>query len=255
MKYVIIEDEDPAALRLEKMIREIEPDSVMVEHLVSVKSAINFLKKNTHPDLIFLDIQLGDGISFDIFEVIKPDCPVIFTTAYDQFAIQAFKVNSIDYLLKPVKKEELAVAVRKFKSLNEKSKQTPVNYDKLLALIKGNQEQQKRLLIRFGDTIKAVEINDVAYFYTENKINYLCTFDSKNYPIDQNLDQIESITDHAIFFRINRQFIVNIKAISKMISYSKSRVKLLLIPITSIETIVSTERSPNFKIWLTGSEK
>ncbi len=255
MNYVIIEDEDPAALRLEKMIRDIEPDSVLVEHLVSVKSAINFLKKNAHPDLIFLDIRLGDGVSFDIFEVVKPDCPVIFTTAYDQFAIQAFKVNSIDYLLKPVKKEELAVALSKFKSITEKTNQMPVNYDKLLALIKGNQEQQKRLLIRFGDTIKAIEIIDVAYFYTENKINYLCTFDSKIYPVDQNLDQIESITDHAVFFRINRQFIVNIKAISKMISYSKSRVKLLLIPITSIETIVSTERSPNFKTWLTGSEK
>lgn len=255
MKYIIIEDEDPAAARLEKMIREIEPESVLIEHLVSVKSSISYLKKNQHPDLLFMDIQLADGNSFEIFDEIKPNCPVIFTTAYDQYAIQAFKINSIDYLLKPVKTEELKGALKKFKTLSGNSSALPVDYEKLVNLIRAKTDLQKRLLIRFGDTIKAVEINDVAYFYTENKINYLCTFDSKIYSIDQNLDQVESIVDRAIFFRINRQFIVNIKAISKMISYSKSRVKLLLMPLTSIETIVSTERSPNFKTWLTGSDQ
>ena len=253
MKYVIVEDEEPAALRLEKMIREVLPDAVMVNHLVSVKSAIDYLKSHPHPDLMFLDIQLGDGNSFEIFDSVTPDCPLIFTTSFDQFAIQAFKVNSIDYLLKPVKKNELAAALSKFQMRESPTVKDKVDYEKLLHMIKSNVEYQRRILIRFGDIIKAVEVNDVAYFYTESKVNFLCSFDGKNYPIDQNLDQIESMIDPKVFFRINRQFIVNIKAISKMVSYSKSRVKLILNPPTEIETIVSTERSPNFKFWLTGS--
>ena len=253
MDYIIIEDEDPAALRLEKLIQEVVPEAHKTEHLVSVHSAVKFLKNNPHPDIIFMDIQLADGISFEIFKSVTPDCPVIFTTAYDQYAVQAFKVNSIDYLLKPIKKEELKEAIARFNLRESRPVTESVDFGKLVALIKGKSDFQKRLLIRFGDTIKAIEISEVAYFYTENKINYLYTFDKKSYPIDQNLDQIESIVDPLVFFRINRQFIVNIKAIRKMVSYSKSRVKLELEPPTSIETIVSTERSPNFKNWLTGN--
>jgi DNA-binding LytR/AlgR family response regulator len=253
MKYLIIEDEDPAATRLEKMVREIMPGATMVDHLVSVKSTVEYLKNNLHPDLIFLDIQLGDGISFEIFKAVTPKCPVIFTTAYDQYAVQAFKVNSIDYLLKPVKREELAEAISKFNERSVKGHSENFDYVKLVDILKSQTDHQKRLLIRFGDTIKAVEVSDVAYFYTENKINYLNTFDRKTYPIDHNLDQVEEMLDPLVFFRINRQFIVNIKAINRMISYSKSRVKLELNPPTDIETIVSTERSPNFKSWLTGT--
>lgn len=255
MKYVIIEDEDPAALRLEKMIREIASEAEMIHHLVSVKSSIDYLKKNPAPDLIFMDIQLGDGNSFEIFDKVTPGCPVIFTTAYDQFAVQAFKVNSIDYLLKPVKKEELNGAIAKYRQQSKKGSPAPADFDKLITFIKNKTEFQKRLLIRFGDTIKAVEVDDVAYFYTESKVNFLCTFDNKTYPIDQNLDQMEAMINPALFFRINRQFIVHIKAIAKMVSYSKSRVKLILSPPSEIETIVSTERSPNFKTWLTGAVK
>lgn len=213
---------------------------------------MKWLQENEHPDLIFMDIQLADGISFEIFNQIPVKCPVIFTTAFDQYAIQAFKVNSIDYLLKPVKNDELEAAIAKFRK-SKTSTDSPIPYEKLLGLLKGKPELHKRLLIRFGETIKAVEVSDVAYFYTENKINYLCTFDKKTYPLDFNLDQLESMIDPEHFFRINRQFIVHIKAINKMVSYSKSRVKLELVPPTEIETIVSTERSPNFKNWLTGS--
>ncbi len=253
MKYLIIEDEEPAALRLERMISEIDPDSHMEEHLVSVKSSISWLQQNHHPDLIMMDIQLADGNSFEIFKTIIPKCPVIFITAFDQFALQAFKVNSIDYLLKPVKMTELSHAIQKFKQHTSPGTSDFSQINKLVDFIKTKQEFQKRILIRYADTIKAIEISDIAYFYTENKINFLCTFSKKTYPIDQNLDQIESLVDHAIFFRINRQFIVNIKAIANMVSYSKSRVKLELNPHTLIETIVSTERSPNFKNWLTGT--
>jgi DNA-binding LytR/AlgR family response regulator len=254
MNYVIVEDEEPAAQRLEKLIREVEPSLVMVAQLVSIKSSVNWLTENKHPDVIFMDIQLADGISFEIFNFVKPQCPVIFTTAYDQYALQAFKVNSIDYLLKPIKKNELSEAINKLKALrpNDQEKSFP-DFENLLKMIKGKEEFQKRILIRYADTIKAIEIKDVAYFYTENKINFLCSFDKKTYPIDSNLDQIEAMIDPAVFFRINRQFIVNVNAIKNMVSYSKSRVKLELNPPTDIETVVSTERSPNFKSWLTGS--
>ena len=254
MKYLIIEDEDPAAQRLQKLIGEVEPSFVMVAHLVSIKSSVKWLTENKHPDVMFMDIQLADGNSFEIFNVVKPQCPVIFTTAYDQYALQAFKVNSIDYLLKPIKKNELAEAIEKLKTLHPQDhvKKFP-DFENLLKMIKGKEEFQKRILIRYADTIKAVDIKDVAYFYTENKINFLCTFDKKSYPIDFNLDQIEAMIDPAVFFRINRQFIVNVNAIKNMVSYSKSRVKLELNPPTEIETVVSTERSPNFKSWLTGS--
>jgi two-component system LytT family response regulator len=162
-------------------------------------------------------------------------------------------VNSIDYLLKPIKKDELKNAIDKFMNLAASNSNKSVDFDKLVGLLKPQQEFQKRIIIRFGDTIVAVEIKDVAYFYTEQKVNFLHTFSGKNYPIDQNLDQIDGMTDPAVFFRINRQFIVNINAIKKMLSYSKSRVKLLLEPPTEHETIVSTERSPHFKQWLTGT--
>ncbi|MBK8874799.1 MAG: response regulator transcription factor [Bacteroidetes bacterium] len=252
MKYLIIEDEDPAATRLEKLIAAAAPDFILQNHIVSIRTAVKWLQENEHPDLIFMDIQLADGISFEIFNQIPVKCPVIFTTAFDQYAIQAFKLNSIDYLLKPVKNDELEAAIAKFRK-SKTSTDSPIPYEKLLGLLKGKPELHKRLLIRFGETIKAVEVSDVAYFYTENKINYLCTFDKKTYPLDFNLDQLESMIDPEHFFRINRQFIVHIKAINKMVSYSKSRVKLELVPPTEIETIVSTERSPNFKNWLTGS--
>lgn len=253
MKYLIIEDEDPAAKRLERMIVEIDPAFQMVHHLVSIKSAVQWLSENVHPDLIFMDIQLADGNSFEIFKSVVPKCPIIFITAYDQYALQAFKVNSVDYLLKPVKKVELEQALEKFKNRSAPIAASDFSgIEKLVEFIKGKQEFQKRILIRFAETIKAVEISDVAYFYTENKINYLCGFDKKIYPIDQNLDQIEDIVDVSVFFRINRQFIVNINAIKNMVSYSKSRVKIELNPKTDIETIVSTDRSPNFKGWLTG---
>lgn len=255
MNYVIIEDEEPAAQRLQKLIREVDPSLVMVAQFVSIKSTVEWLTQNQHPDVMFMDVQLADGSSFEIFNIVKPQCPVIFTTAYDQYALQAFKVNSIDYLLKPIKKNELAEAIAKLKNLHPKDQERPFpDFEKLLTMIKGKEEFQKRILIRYADTIKAVDIKDVAYFYTENKINFLCTFDKKSYAIDSNLDQIEAMIDPAIFFRINRQFIVNVNAIKNMLSYSKSRVKLELVPHTEIETIVSTERSPNFKTWLTGSQ-
>lgn len=253
-RFVLIEDEEPAADRMERMVTAAFPGSVCVARLVSVKSSVEWLSANPHPDLIFMDIQLADGNSFEILQQIKPSCPIIFTTAYDTYAIDAFKYNSIDYLLKPIKKNELIDAVNRFYERSKVSAHSQdANLEKLIIeLGKGKGGYQKRILVRYGDIIKAVDVSDIAYFYTENKINFLCTFDSRSYAMDLNLDDVERSVDPAIFFRINRQFIVNYQSIHKMVSYSKSRVKLELVPPTEHETIVSTERSPLFKSWLTG---
>jgi len=253
IKVLIIEDEEPAAARLKKMLVEIEPGIDIAGIIVSIKSSISWFQKNPMPDLVLMDIHLADGTSFDIFNEVTVSCPVIFITAFDKYALKSFQVNGIDYLLKPVKREDLARALGKFKSWFLHREGPVIDYFKLAAVLQKNEkETRKRIMIRYGEVIKTVEIEDVAYFYTEEKINFLRTRTNITYPIDFNLDEVEGMVDPRKFFRINRQFIVNFDAIAKMVSYSKSRVKITLQPPSEIETIVSTERSGNFKHWLTG---
>lgn len=253
MNVLIVEDEEPASARLEKMLKKIDASIGICGVAVSVKGASEWLRTHPVPDLIFMDIQLADGESFEIFDEVKISSPVIFITAFDQHAVRAFKLNSIDYLLKPVKEEELTGAIKKYKSLYNNTSSVPADYDKLISLIRSERkEYQKRIIIRFGETIKTVDIEDAAYFYTEDKINFLRTKGNMDYPMDMTLDETEKILDPSKFFRINRQFIVNINSIQKMTVVSKSRVKLTLAPASSQETIVSTERSGTFKKWLEG---
>lgn len=251
MKVLIIEDELIASERIIKMIKEIEPSSEVVGSLVSVKSSVEWLKTHPAPNVIVMDINLADGQSFEIFSQVDIKTPVIFTTAYDEHALEAFKVHSIDYLLKPIKREDLKRAFGKLHTFNEESARQVEALLRKLSL--GSKEYQKRIVIRYGDTIKMVEIKDAAYFYTEDKINYLCTNADVRLPVDHNLDELEHMLDPALFFRINRQFIVSIHSIDKMLAWSKSRVKVMLRPPHKEETIVSTERSPTFKTWLTGN--
>jgi two-component system LytT family response regulator len=254
INILIIEDEEPAANRLKKMVTELEPDANVLDNIVSVNSAIAWFKQNSSPDLIFSDIQLSDGLSFEIFKNVEVQCPVIFITAYDQYAIDAFKVNSIDYLLKPIKKDDLQVAINKFKKLN-RSETPSLDINKVLEVFNHPKTEYKtRFIVRYGEHIKTIKIEDAAYFYTEDKINFLTTNESRRYTIDYNLDALESMLDPKTFFRINRQFIISINAINEMFSYSKSRVLIKLNPPAKHETIVSTERSGDFKLWL-GDEK
>jgi DNA-binding LytR/AlgR family response regulator len=253
MNILILEDEEPAAQRLIKLLHEIEPGAKVLDTLVSVKSAVEWLKKNSAPELMLMDINLADGLSFEIFSQVEVSCPVIFITAYDQYAIQAFKVNSIEYLLKPVKKEELMSALEKYKRLFE-GKSMPDLKLLLESIREKHEDYKKRFLIKYGDHIKTIDIKNVAYFYTEEKINFLKTKDDHSYPIDYNLDRLETMIDPERFFRINRQFIISIESITDMFSFSKSRVKVVLNPPINMDTIVSTERSPNFKEWLSGKE-
>jgi two-component system LytT family response regulator len=252
MNILIIEDEPAAATRLKRMLLALDSDIQIEATLVSVEDSVNWVKDHQEPDLIFMDIQLEDGQSFEILETVKISCPVIFTTAYDQFAVRAFQYTSVDYLLKPYKEEELARALMKFKTVFNQ-KPDMIDYSELLELLEDRKStKQDRLLVQIGTQLHSIALRDAAYFYTHLKSVYLVTFNGKKYIIDYKLDQLENILDRSKFFRINRQFIVHIEAINKMHAYSKSRVKLVLEPPAEHETIVSTIRSPEFKKWLSG---
>jgi two-component system, LytTR family, response regulator LytT len=249
-KYIIIEDEEPAFNRLKKMIGEIDSQLVFLENLGSVKSSVEWFQNNPQPDLIFMDIQLSDGNSFEIFKQVKVTCPIIFITAFDQFALEAFKVNSVDYILKPIKKEELSASIEKF---NSRKIVQNVDFTQLLQMMQQPKTQYKeRFAVKFGEHLRTIETNDIAYFYTENRVNFFVTFDTKRYVNDFNLDELEALLPPKQFFRINRQFIISIKSIAEMLTYSKSRVLVKLNPPSKLESLVSTERSSEFKGWLAG---
>ena len=249
MKAVIIEDEKLAAERLEGLIKEIDSSWEIIAKLPSVEQSIKWFKNNK-ADLIFLDIQLEDGLSFSIFEKIKINTPIIFTTAYDEYAIRAFKLNSIDYLLKPIKKSELTESLQKY---NNFKAPLLMDYKEIFeSLLKKEINYKKRFLIQFGQKIKKVDTDEIAYFYAMEKSVFLMTFQKSSYPIDYSLDKLMEIIDPEQYFRINRKLIVNIKSIKNMIPFSRSRIKLVLEPteVKEIEALVSIERSADFKKWM-----
>jgi DNA-binding LytR/AlgR family response regulator len=252
-KVLIIEDEVAASKRLQKLIAELMPEATVLDVNVSISAAVNWFNNNPQPDLVFADIHLADGPSFEIFKQVKIDCPIIFITAYDQYALEAFKHNSIHYLLKPIKKEDLNEAIARFTKLQAIKTTGTIDFEKMLSAFRRPAPTYKeRFIIRFGEHIKTIETNDVAYFYTENKANYAVMKDGKRYPVDHNLDELEQLINPKNFFRINRQFIIGYNSITEMVSYSKSRVLIKLNPPSKLETIVSTERSAAFKSWLAG---
>ena len=258
MKVIIIEDESATARRLQKLLLEIDPSIQVLTILESISQTVHWLGLHGEPDLMFMDINLSDGLSFGIFQEIEVNCPVIFTTAYDQYAIQAFKVNSIDYLLKPVNKESLAESIRKYHKLHPLEGESGLDIARLditkLAHALGIQkpDSMKRLVVRYGEIIKAIEIKDVAYFYSDEKIVFMTLNEGKTFPVDFTLDHLEARLDPELFYRINRKFLISYHAIEKMISYSKSRIKITLKPSCEFEAISSTERSGEFKEWLSG---
>jgi len=249
MNVLIIEDEKFAAEKLEDMLHEIDPKIEILAKLGSITESTKWLLQNS-ADLIFLDIQLSDGISFSIFEQVTVNTPVIFTTAYDQYAIRAFQLNSIAYLLKPIRTNDLAEGLKKYDSLKSAFH---IDFETLLANIQGKETSfKKRFLIQIGEKIRKIEVTEIAYFYVLDKANYLKTFEGKSYPVDFTLDKLETFLNPESFFRINRKFLVKMESISKMVAYSRGRVKLELNPKPEddFETIVSIDRSADFKKWL-----
>ncbi|MBK6965714.1 MAG: response regulator transcription factor [Bacteroidales bacterium] len=249
MNVLIVEDERLAAEKLEHMINEVDPLIKVIARCGSIKESVKWLMEHT-ADLIFLDIQLSDGISFSIFEQVTINTPVIFTTAYDQYAIRAFQLNSIAYLLKPIRKSDLAESLRKYQNL--KSAFT-IDFDALVAGIQGREPDfKKRFLIQIGEKIRKVEVSEIAYFYVLEKGVYLKTFTGNSYPVEFTLDRLESILNPEKFFRINRKYVVNMDSIANMVAYSRGRIKLELKPKTDDEfdAIVSVDRSSDFKKWL-----
>jgi two-component system, LytTR family, response regulator LytT len=249
MKILIVEDESIAADRLEKIILELMPEAEICGKTVSIKDSVKWLMENK-TDLIFLDIQLSDGISFSIFEQINTQTPVIFTTAYDQYAIKAFELNSISYLLKPIRKEALAESLHKYKSLKSAFS---IDFEGLISAIHSKQtEYRKRFLIQAGDKFRKVEAEEIAYLYALEGNVFLKTFEGNSYPVDSSLENLENTLDPDLFFRINRKYLVHLKSIVSMHAWSRSRIKIQLKPKADNEdeTIVSIDRSGEFKRWL-----
>jgi two-component system, LytTR family, response regulator LytT len=250
MTVLLLEDETLAAERLQNLLLEVEPEAKIIAQLKSVEVAVEWLQSNTHPDLILSDIRLLDGLCFEIFETVKVEKPVIFTTAFDQYAIKAFEVNSVDYLLKPVQGEKLRAALEKVKSRAEK-KSPATDYRELVTLLQaGKPTYKSRFMVRLGQKIVAVPVEKIAYFFSENKLTFLVTQDQKRYPLDQPLDELVDLLDPRIFFRVNRQFIVTFQSIAEIHPYFKGRIKLNLNPASTEEVVISSERTPEFKKWI-----
>jgi two-component system, LytTR family, response regulator LytT len=251
MTILILEDEKLAAEKLEKLIIEIDATCKILGKLASISSAVDWLTSNYPPDVIFSDIRLLDGLCFEIFEKVKVETPVIFTTAYDQYAIKAFEVNSIDYLLKPVQKEKLKNSLDKLKSRSKGSPAPSTDFQTVLKyLSEAKPEYKSRFMVRSGQKIAAIPTAKIAYFYSENKLTYIVTKDNKRYFHDQPLEELMDVLDPRIFFRINRQYIITFESIAEIHPYFKGRVKLILSPKDENEVIISAERTPDFKKWI-----
>ncbi|MGY5847105.1 LytR/AlgR family response regulator transcription factor [Salegentibacter sp. HM20] len=248
MQAVIIEDEKPAARRLQRMLEKL--DVKVLVNLHSIEEAVAWFENNPHPELIFLDIQLSDGLSFEIFEKTRVKAAVIFTTAYDEYALKAFKLNSVDYLLKPIDDEELEAALAKFKQ-NHQSVTERLDIAGLRNLLQQpEQNYKKRFSIQLGQHIKLIEVENISCFYSENKGTYLHTTQNRSYLLDCSLEKLETELDPSQFFRINRKFIIKLNDIADILRYSNQRLELKLKNFSQEQLVVSRERVKAFKDWL-----
>ncbi len=249
MKAVIVEDEEFAAKRLGQMVAELAPEINLEATLSSVESGTAWFTENTLPDLIFLDIQLNDGYGFDILDGLEDHPPVIFTTAYNEFAIRGFKYNGLDYLLKPIVKEDLKKALEKFKkNITRNGQKGKENLEQLKQLF--HKEYKHRFMVKVGNMFKSFNVEDIAYFKSHEGMICLYTHSGQTYPIEYTIDQLENILNPIHFFRINRKFMVSVRAVVEIHSYFNSRLLLKILPKEEEQVIVSRERTTRFKRWL-----
>ncbi|SHG22406.1 LytR/AlgR family response regulator transcription factor [Flagellimonas flava] len=250
MNVIIIEDEKPAARRLSRLLSDLDVGVSTLLH--SVEESISWFQSNPHPDLIFLDIQLSDGLSFEIFDIVEVKSAIIFTTAYDEYALQAFKLNSIDYLLKPIDDEDLEKAVKKYRDFKPENQKISVDFDDIKKLLVNplEREYKKRFTVKVGQHLKIINAEEVECFYSENKGTYAATVEGRSYLLDTTLEHLEDELSPKKFFRVSRKFYVNINHINDIISYTNSRLQIKLNRFNEQEIIVSRERVKDFKLWL-----
>lgn len=252
MNILIVEDEDLAVKKLKKILLSVEESANVVGVTDGIKSTVEWLHANAQPDLILMDVELADGQSFEIFNLTEVNSPVIFTTSYDEFAIKAFKVNSLDYLLKPVQKEELQAALNKYKKLKG-NQNSDINIESLVKELQQKlkpKSYRKRFLVKHGQKLESVEIDDIDYFYSDGRLNFFKTGDNKKYVVDYTMDELEEMLDPEKYFRISRSFYVSIRSVDKIDDYFGNRLILGLKPSVDKETLVSREKVTEFKKWL-----
>lgn len=246
---VIIEDEKPASRRLERMLNR--KGLTVQEKLTGVSESIKWLRQNQEPDLIFLDIQLADGLSFEIFNKVKLESAIIFTTAYDEYAIKAFKLNSIDYLLKPIDEDELSDAIRKYQKLQIKKQSQSLDFNSIKELFKEEASSYKtRFTVQIGQHLKLIRIKDIECFYSEDRATYAFLNSGKVYLLEGSLESVFMQLDPKVFFKVNRKFAINLSAITDIISYTTSRLQIKLANYNQEDIIVSREKVKEFKSWL-----
>jgi len=247
MKIIILEDETRAANHLERLLAKVAPTMTVLAKIESVRDGIKYLQNNPEPELIFSDIQLADGLSFEIFKKVTVRCPIIFTTAYDHYAIEAFKTNGIDYLLKPIEEERLRQAIEKAKHFSP-----GLVLEKLLSITNSTSEKayKSRFMVKVGDKIKSVPVEEILVFYSQEKASFIRTSHAHTYCIDYALDQLEPMLDPEKYFRINRKYIVSIDACSNILAWTNSRLRLKIDGIDDSDIIVARERVAEFKSWL-----
>ncbi|MEZ0612030.1 LytR/AlgR family response regulator transcription factor [Fibrella sp. WM1] len=256
MNILLVEDEELAALRLAKMLAETDPQLHVVHTTPSVEATVTYLQTNPSLDLIFMDIELADGQSFEIFDQTRVLAPVIFTTSYDEYAIKAFKVNSIDYLLKPIKQSELVTSLQKYHQLHQRSEAVPLPLEAIDALMQQLRQQtqpaeyRRRFLVRHLSQWIPIDVNEIAYFHSEERVTLFRTAKGQKFSVDYTLDELETMLDPAQFFRASRQFIVHVKSVQQIHPYFNNKLKLILNPVTHEDVLVSRERATDFKKWM-----
>ncbi len=252
MKLLIVEDEELAVKKLQKTLLGIDKMIEIVGVTDSIKSTVEFLKENPPPDLILMDIELADGQSFEVFNMVPVKGPVIFITSYDEYALKAFKVNSVDYLLKPVQKEELEAALNKYRALNESNK-GPADINNLIRELQSKlqpKEFRKRFLVKQAQKLVSIEVEDIAYFYSDGRLNFFKTRDNKKFVVDYTMDELSEMLDPEKYFRISRSFYVSVESIDQIHDYFGNRLLLNLNPPLDKEALVSREKVMEFKKWM-----
>jgi two-component system response regulator LytT len=254
LKVLIIEDEIPAQRLLKETLQEVAITTEVIGCLNSIKSAVAWFQNNEHPDIVLLDIQLSDGLSFDIFKQVNIESLIIFTTAYDEYAIQAFKVNSLDYLLKPIEKDELQTAFEKYNQYNKQyiqEQNSNIDFKELASLIKSEKPNyRKRFLIQSNESFFHLPVEDIALFYSMQGITFAVTFEKREYSVNFSLENLKDQLQPDNFFKINRQFIVNIDAIKRVHSYFNGKLKLEIKPSHAEDVIIGKDKAASFKRWM-----